>query len=56
MAQGTIDNPVINSPFVEPQRHFVMLDGKPTGRSTIVGAPLSSSYRSRNPRRSPPRN
>ncbi|MEX2548555.1 MAG: DEAD/DEAH box helicase family protein [Chloroflexota bacterium] len=31
MAQATIDNPVINSPFVEPQRHFVMLDGKPTG-------------------------
>ena len=35
MAQGaptaTIDNPVINSPFVEPQRHFVMADGQPTG-------------------------
>ncbi len=31
MAQGTIENPVINSPFVEPKLHFVMADGKPTG-------------------------
>ena len=33
MAQGTIENPVINSPFGEPERHFVMLDGKPTGET-----------------------
>ena len=35
MAQGTptatIENPVINSPFVEPTKHFVMVDGQPTG-------------------------
>jgi type III restriction enzyme len=31
LADATIDNPVINSPFVEPERHFVMADGKPTG-------------------------
>jgi type III restriction enzyme len=32
LAQGTtIENPVINSPFVEPARHFVMADGQPTG-------------------------
>ena len=31
MADATIDNPVINSPFFEPKLHFVMLDGKPTG-------------------------
>ena len=30
---ATIENPVINSPFVEPLRHFVMLDGKPTGET-----------------------
>jgi hypothetical protein len=23
LAQGTIDNPIINSPFVEPARHFL---------------------------------
>jgi type III restriction enzyme len=28
---AAIDNPVINSPFAEPARHFVMADGKPTG-------------------------
>jgi type III restriction enzyme len=34
LAQGTgaiIENPVINTPFAEPGRHFVMEDGKPTG-------------------------
>ena len=31
MAQRPIENPVINSPFVEPQRHFVMRDGQATG-------------------------
>ncbi|MBA4170839.1 MAG: DEAD/DEAH box helicase family protein, partial [Chloroflexi bacterium] len=31
MAQATIDNPVINSPFVEPTRHFVM---SPEGQAT----------------------
>jgi type III restriction enzyme len=35
LAQATatiIENPVINSPFIEPQRHFVMEDGQPTGQ------------------------
>ncbi|MBA2719521.1 MAG: DEAD/DEAH box helicase family protein [Chloroflexi bacterium] len=32
MAQATIDNPIINSPFVEPARHFVTTtDGTVTG-------------------------
>jgi type III restriction enzyme len=31
LAQGTIENPVINSPYVEPERHFVTKDGQPTG-------------------------
>lgn len=32
MAQGTtIENPVINSPFVEPERHFVTTNGQVTG-------------------------
>ncbi len=31
MAQGTIDNPVINSPFVEPTRHFTVVDGQVAG-------------------------
>ncbi|HVM31192.1 MAG TPA: DEAD/DEAH box helicase family protein [Candidatus Limnocylindrales bacterium] len=35
MAQATgtttIENPVINTPFAEPARHFVMADGQPTG-------------------------
>jgi len=32
LAQATIENPIINSPFVEPARHFVMdADGKVTG-------------------------
>jgi type III restriction enzyme len=31
LAQATIENPVINSPFVEPTRHFVLRDGRPTG-------------------------
>jgi type III restriction enzyme len=32
LAQGTIENPVINSPFVEPTRHFVVADGQVTGQ------------------------
>jgi type III restriction enzyme len=28
---GTIDNPVINSPFAEPARHFKVVDGQVTG-------------------------
>ncbi len=33
MAQATIEDPIINSPFVEPARHFVMdTDGKVTGK------------------------
>ncbi len=33
LAHGTIENPIINSPFVEPARHFVMdADGKVTGK------------------------
>jgi type III restriction enzyme len=28
---GTIDNPVINSPFAEPTRHFRVVDGQVTG-------------------------
>lgn len=31
-APGTIEDPIINSPFTEPTRHFVMsADGKATG-------------------------
>jgi len=30
-AQGPIDNPVINSPFREPARHFVVVDGQVQG-------------------------
>ena len=33
LAQATIEDPIINSPFVEPARHFVMdTDGKVTGK------------------------
>ena len=32
MAQGSIDNPVINSPYVEPVRHF-----KTTGDGGVTG-------------------
>jgi type III restriction enzyme len=28
MAQAPIENPVINSPFVAPARHFVVVDGQ----------------------------
>jgi len=31
VAQGHIENPVINSPFVEPGRHFRVEDGQVTG-------------------------
>ena len=31
MASGVIDNPVINSPFVEPARHFTVEDGQVSG-------------------------
>jgi type III restriction enzyme len=31
VAQGTIENPVINSPFVEPARHFRVVDGQVSG-------------------------
>jgi type III restriction enzyme len=31
LAQGTIENPVINSPFVEPTQHFATTDGQVTG-------------------------
>jgi type III restriction enzyme len=31
LAQGTIDNPVINSPFREPDRHFKVVDGQVSG-------------------------
>ena len=31
MAPGVIDNPVINSPFVEPARHFTVVDGQVSG-------------------------
>ena len=31
MTEGTIENPVINSPFVEPTRHFVVVDGQVSG-------------------------
>ena len=29
---ATIENPVLNSPFVEPDRHFVVEDGQVSGR------------------------
>jgi type III restriction enzyme len=32
LADAAIENPVINSPFVEPKRHFVLVDGQPTGQ------------------------
>ena len=31
MTQGTVENPVINSPFTEPKRHFRVLDGRVSG-------------------------
>jgi hypothetical protein len=32
LVQGTIENPIINSPFVEPERHFITTsDGQFTG-------------------------
>ena len=32
LAESTIENPIINSPFVEPEQHFLMTaDGKVTG-------------------------
>jgi hypothetical protein len=31
LAPAAIENRVINSPFVEPTRHFVLKDGRPTG-------------------------
>lgn len=32
MTQGAIDNPIINSPYVEPARHFLTsTDGTVTG-------------------------
>lgn len=31
MAGTPIENPVINSPFVEPQRHFTVVDGQVSG-------------------------
>jgi phosphoenolpyruvate synthase/pyruvate phosphate dikinase len=33
VAQGTIENPVINSPFVEPARHFTVVDGQVSGQT-----------------------
>jgi type III restriction enzyme len=32
LADAAIENPVINSPFVEPKRHFVLVDGQPNGQ------------------------
>ena len=53
MSQNPIENPVINSPFVEPQRHFVTRR-RPSHRRdrTIAAGRPSSSSRSRSPRRS----
>ena len=32
---AAIENPVINSPFVEPTRHFPIVDGQVVGRASV---------------------
>lgn len=35
MAQGVIDNPIINSPFKEPTRYFEIVDGDLRGVNRV---------------------